>query len=298
MIHMLLYLKEVTTMKDNIKEYVLTHEDYSKLGKATVKELFKGISYFESFYMLHDEVHNIYHVIDVTMRALCMNKKLNLNIPRDQIIIAGLAHDMFSVVNREQHHVGAYNWVMRHRRSKRLFGYYKFRRIDYSTIAHAVLEHRASYRGKYTSLLSELISAADRDKPDLMVLIERVYKCAKDPSNIFEIDKGKKIPDIELAHGNLRDIAKRVQGMYSIPIYKAYVHLIEKYHANGYARRNAIYDAYYGKEQDAFYKELHELTAQRLVEYILILERIEHEKQLYDSSNHAELKMLCGWERS
>lgn len=250
-------------MRSAIRDYVISHEDYDMLSRDSLKKLFQGIDFFKEYYSANDETHDIYHVIDVTIRALRMNSVLKLGVTKEKIIVAGLAHDMFSVIDRAEHHKRGFMWIYV-KKGLPILNFDKFKAKDKYEIARAVHEHRASYRGDYTTVLSELISAADRDKPDLETILTRVYKCAKDEFNIFEIDKGKEIPDIEVAAGNLRDIAKVIYNTHELPVYKTYVHIIEKYHEKGYARRNHLYDAYYGKQQQVFLKQINELTIDHL----------------------------------
>ena len=114
----------------------------------------------ESFYN-NSEGHGIKHVTDVMYRALHYNEILNLKLNKREIILASLLHDMYSESNRKTHHILGHDYVM--------YSLHEvFDGIDKERVAKAILEHRASYTGEYSSLLSELISSADRGEPNLM----------------------------------------------------------------------------------------------------------------------------------
>ena len=126
-----------------------------------VSELLKELKpILESFYN-NSEGHGIKHVMDVMYRALHYNESLNLKLNKKEIVLASLLHDMYSGSSRKTHHILGHDYVMKST-SKVFDG------LNKESIAKAILEHRASYTGEYSSLLSELISSADRGEPNLM----------------------------------------------------------------------------------------------------------------------------------
>lgn len=45
-----------------------------------------------------------------------------------------------------------------------------------NNVLYAIYEHRASYKGTFTSLVSEIVSSADRNKPDIAKWVARVKR--------------------------------------------------------------------------------------------------------------------------
>lgn len=223
------------------------------------------VSKFKHRYLESDTNHGLRHVLHVTAKALKMNKVLALNIDHREIILAGICHDLFAREYRAEHHELGRAYILTENHDC-----YINDRSAMIRVSEAIAEHRASYTGKYYSKLSELISAADRDEPNLKKLVARCYDCATDPVLLFEIDKGKPIPDIEIYKSvRLPELAQRVKdGGYDYSIYKTYVHILEKYSRYGYARRNDIFDSYYADKLESFYKQLEVLTPETIISIV------------------------------
>lgn len=98
-------------------------------------------------------------------------------------------------------------------------------------IARAVAEHRASYKGKYYSDMSDLVSSADLNPPDLANTIKRSYQ--------YGVDKGW--PE-----------ERRLQNAVYTPR--------EKYGTKGYARFPAHYTAYHKPELKKFREAIDKIT--------------------------------------
>lgn len=86
-----------------------------------------------------------------------------------------------------------------------------------NNIANAINEHRASYKGEFTSPISDLVSSADRTAPDIKKLINRSYAYGKEHG--FSEAR---------AYRNILECLK------------------EKYGTGGYARYPKHYTEYYG----------------------------------------------------
>lgn len=181
------------------------------------------------YYELNDsESHGYQHLDDVYELAINMKEKLNIEIPNNIIGIAAYTHDMFSSINRKLHHELAYKYVL----DTSVYFLNDLHTNDRYLIACAVREHRASYKGEYTSVLSELLSAADRGKPDIKSIVIRSYK--------FTVEHNPNANEHEL---------------YSL-IQK---HMIEKFSTNGYARYNDLYNRYFEtelKEMKTFFDDI------------------------------------------
>ena len=209
------------------------------------------IKHFEHFYKDVDQAHGLSHVLAVTNLALDFNSKLGLDISEYDIIVAGISHDIFSFTHRNEHHTKARDYILQD--TGAIYEY-----VDNKEhIAYAVGEHRGSYKGEYTSLLSELISAADRGLPTLSSIIKRIYQCAIDPNLIFRVDKIG-IPDMSLTNNKtLVDMVNRIRSNnVDETLIKTYIHLYEKYSIGGYARYNDVYKKVYSQQLCDMWNEI------------------------------------------
>lgn len=166
--------------------------------------------------------HGMDHVREVMVTALTYNQKLDLRLDTREIILASLLHDMYQNNQRDLHHQLGYEYVMKSTHKV-------FDGIDRKTVAHAVLEHRASYKGKYYSLLSELIASADRSYPDLYKIVERCFVYT------IETNPNMSIDEIGLA-------VKK--------------HIKEKYSKDGYIKYPKLYLKMYGKEIEKLHNDV------------------------------------------
>jgi len=129
--------------------------------------------WFKPFYEGEDLAHTIEHADEVCDLALRINtEKFDEVYESKHIMIAAYAHDMFTQSNRKLHHELAHDYIA-------LTNDPIIEELsdpERMTIAFAVLEHRASHKGKLTSQMSQIISAADRGVPDLDNIIDRSMK--------------------------------------------------------------------------------------------------------------------------
>lgn len=185
----------------------------------------------ESFYN-NSIGHGMDHVKNVMYRALYYNEILELNLNKKEIILASLLHDMFSESSRKTHHILGHEYVMNSKNKV-------FDDIDKERVAKAILEHRASYTGEYSSLLSELISSADRGEPNLNEIVDRCYISTKEFHPEYNVD----------------EIGNAVKK-----------HISEKFTRDGYAKYPNMYLQVNQKKLDTFHDEVDEfLNGERLV---------------------------------
>ena len=197
-----------------------------------VSELLKELkTILESFYN-NSEGHGIKHIMDVMYRALYYNVILKLNLNEKEIILAALLHDMYSESSRKTHHILGHDYVMNS--SHKVFD-----DIDKERVAKAILEHRASYTGEFSSLLSELISSSDRGEPDISKIVKRCYISTKEFHPEYNVDE-------------INSAVKK--------------HLSEKFTRNGYAKYPNIYLQVNQKKLNLFYDEVDEfLNGKKLI---------------------------------
>ena len=161
-------------------------------------------SFYAPYYKDGDLAHQIDHADSVCDLALEINKECNPKL----VILAAYIHDIFNATDRKNHNKLAYNYVLE---AKDKF-LKELNKEELLLVAHAVLEHRASFKGEFYSKLSEIISSADRGKPDIKEIVIRSMK---------------------FNNGNAKDV---------------YNHLQEKYSSNGYANYPKSYKNIFNKE--------------------------------------------------
>lgn len=169
---------------------------------------------FGQAWLLNDRAHREEHFQEVETTGMLIRDRLRLEIGDQEIIIVAWFHDLFAWT-RMNHHIMSYTWMMTNNWEP-LRRYKHIRR----RLAQACKEHRASYRGEFFSPLSELMNAADRERPgDVEAMVERSIK--------YHIDRG-------LAPGREREGAIK--------------HMKEKFGTGGYARFPLIYEEAFGEE--------------------------------------------------
>lgn len=182
------------------------HTDNAKLINQIVSQ-------FHFQYELNDKGHQIPHFEDVADCGFKIRNTLGLNCSDESIILVAYFHDLFSVY-RANHHQMAKLFVQ----TTAFEPIANLNQHDRHDIACACGEHRASYKGHFSSVLSELMSSADRGKSDINTFIDRTLY-----SKIFT--------DTE-----------------EVAISKTYDHIKEKFAKGGYARYPNMYLRVFGDE--------------------------------------------------
>ncbi len=177
--------------------------------------------YYQPYYENGDEAHLIGHADDVCDLALKLNKICDEKL----VILASYLHDTYNAQERKIHDKLAYAYVL-NRDDKFLM---ELSEEELLLVAHAVLEHRASFKGEFFSTLSEIISSADRGLPDLDFIVVRSMK---------------------FNHGNAKDV---------------YDHIHDKYGTKGYAKYPKVYQRIFKEELNSFKKLADELTVERVL---------------------------------
>lgn len=171
------------------------------------------ITKYSAQYLLNDPSHRSSHFRTVEKTALEINDVLELDQDPLHIMLVAYFHDLFAW-SRNNHHQLAFEWV---RTTDDPF-IKQLHDKDRARVAAACLEHRATYDGNFSSKLSELMSAADREAP----------------TSVKEMMKRS----IEYHLFKERNQAKAED--------KARVHIKDKFGTNGYARYPEIYMQVYG----------------------------------------------------
>ena len=178
--------------------------------------------FYKHYYEENDDAHTIVHADNVCNLALNLNNNIDIKL----IILASYIHDIFNE-NRKIHHELAYKYVL----STQDKFLKKLSSKELKLVAHAVLEHRASFKGEFYSILSEIISSADRGIPSLKNITIRSMQFNK-----AKADKASK-------------------------------HIIEKYGVNGYAKYPEIYKHYFKDELTKFQQLANNITPIQVLDF-------------------------------
>lgn len=182
------------------------------------------IFFVNKFYEKNDAAHGLDHIEEVHSLAIKMARSI-VYTRLDLIMLAVYFHDTMVHNGRVDHELKARDLVL----SKECnFLFENICKQDRELVAQAVAEHRASYTGKFTSVLSEIVSSADRGIPDFKSIYERSLEYAS-------------------AHG------------FKDPKSYTVEHMIKKYGRNGYANYPILYKNYFKKELEAMWCKIDKL---------------------------------------
>lgn len=174
--------------------------------------------------------HGWNHISDVLGRAGRMVAQDGRTLT-DPEIAAVLFHDSsLRGGNRETHHEDSAKLA-----EKELSGLFDPKTV--ARIAKAIREHRGSYKGKYSSKLSELVSSADRGEPNLNDIIKRSY--------LYQTEHGYPNPEKLVVE-----------------------HIKNKYSRGGYARRPEYYRRLYKDRLDAMYDRIDSITPEEVLSVV------------------------------
>lgn len=184
------------------------------------------VAKFSAAWELNDEAHRCNHFVNVEACALEIDQRLGLNQNPQLILMAAYFHDMFAW-SRVNHHLLSAEWV----KSTDYEHIVALSNEDRALLSHACREHRASFKGQFTSLFSELMNAADRELPgQIEDMLERAIQ-------------------YRAARGMTRDEA----------LAPAIAHIKEKFGTGGYARYPRLYLDAFGDALEVQRKEIDNL---------------------------------------
>lgn len=216
------------------------------------KYIDKFVFRFKNIYGLNNPAHQLDHFMEVYKTSSMINLWLGQPYEEETLLAVSLFHDLFSW-SRVNHHDMSKEWVMSSDDPllKELLeasvGPNRFHNAWEARIAvsHACGEHRASYKGEYSSLLSEIMASADRGEPSgKEPIIERAFKYARfhNPSVGFD-------GWVELTMS----------------------HMKEKFSSKGYARYPKLYEGFYKDELNKVRQEMDLLLKWEVAEICSII---------------------------
>jgi hypothetical protein len=128
---------------------------------------------FKGQYAINDPGHREEHFIKVEEAGLRITKRLKSDAwwDEDLVILFAWLHDLFSWSRINHHQMSAF-WVRTTNYKHVAFLSDNVREL----LARACEEHRASYKGGYSSLFSQAMAAADRGIPDMGKIEEMVER--------------------------------------------------------------------------------------------------------------------------
>lgn len=176
--------------------------------KKDRKDLYEHLESVMKLYEKADPAHGIDHIEDVLGNVAELVKRLNMtNLNEDILYTAAVYHDIGTVTHgRKDHNLYSAEFVLNDEKLKDYFS-----DMEINIIANACREHRASYKGEYSSIYSKIISDADRDGGGIERMIKRSYAYNKHNNPQY----------------NSRELYESI-----------YKHLKEKFGYGGYARYN------------------------------------------------------------
>lgn len=172
---------------------------------------FKTIDYISQ----NDLGHQWEHGVEVTALAAVINESFTLWENVNDILVAGLLHDVGLIAGRSKHNeVGV--MMLRDGHLKDWFDKLCNKwELNKTEILYAIQEHRASIETEFYSPLSRLVSMADRGEPDIIKVVQR-----------------------------LKDIGHTKEWVIE--------HCREKYSRKGYIKYDPIYIEYFGERFETF----------------------------------------------
>lgn len=175
-----------------------------------------------------DYAHGMGHILEVAHAAREIAHAFDLD--PEPMLLAALLHDVFSHVDREQHHVLASDWVLDH------LGGYGYNAGMVVRVAKMCLEHRASGKDLYPDIYCEAFSAADRGALTIEGFVRRMLKWPEDRTN----------------RARLEEVVSHTKEKHS--------------RGKGYARPNQVHAEFYAASLDKFYQDVETLDVARVLE--------------------------------
>ncbi len=186
--------------------------------------------YNKKFYSNNDSAHKIDHADDVHKSMIVISNKLKLNLDTELMFMIAYIHDIFSSIDRNNHHALAYDYVMD--RCDNFISMFEYHERE--IIAIAIKEHRASGNCKFSNKYSLALKIADKGKPILDNIVKRSY--------LFH----KQTVSDDVAISNVVN------------------HIKTKYSRLGYAFKCDYYRHYYGNELLKFWDSVDNLTFKKV----------------------------------
>lgn len=176
-------------------------------------------TYADSHYLRNDAVHRQNHFVEVAQAGHAINEALGLQVPAHPIEIVAWVHDLYAF-QRETHHLDSAAWVL----DTQDVVISALSWEEKQAVSRTCAEHRASYKGHYSSTLSELMASVDRGFASPGDVLTRAYQYA------------------------LAQVGNQEEA-----VTQAVEHLIEKFGRDGYQKLPVMYSSFYAGHLEARY---------------------------------------------
>ena len=171
------------------------------------------------YYRINDGAHQIEHALDVLNNLLHINSLLKETDNIKLLIISAMYHDIYSnKIDRSKHHILASEYVLKDKYINSILS-----KEDVKLVSTMILEHRASFKGERSNMLSDMMSTADLGKPEIGPKINR---------------------SIKYHNGNANGVIQ---------------HLKDKFGYNGYANYSDLYLRIYQKDIEKMQQDVEDL---------------------------------------
>lgn len=191
---------------------------------------------YAAAYLLNDPAHRESHFREVQDNMFQIMEDLDTGttgmLGKHMAVAAAYLHDLFAW-SRVNHHLLSHEYVSTG--ECELLDI--FSTEERQLVALACLEHRASFKGEFTSKFSAAFNAADLGPPDLMNDVARAYKYS---------------------------LATVLDQTPEAAVQAAVDHMVDKFGRNGYARRSSAYVAAYGTQLEEYFTAIESLHSQHL----------------------------------
>lgn len=180
---------------------------------------------YEMYACVKDPAHSWDgHVKYVVRNALQIKDDLQLCINNDILSLAAIWHDVATEIDRDNHHlIGGELFAKAARTYAPDLPVYMV-----EAVVKAIEEHRASYKGTFSSIYSEVLSAADRGKPNVDTIMKRSWVYSNTP--------GKSTDEVAA------DVARHMKTKYGLFGYARYPDLYLKVYKNDISVMKAYFE--------------------------------------------------------
>lgn len=133
--------------------------------------------FFKPYYENNDKAHLIDHADSVVHVALDLFARMNPSVGNQHIlVVAGYAHDMFTAIDRENHHTMVRDYILSDEFKSRNF----LHEEEYAIAADAAYCHRKSTKLTPSHITGHILKTADRGVPCATTYYLRSYLYAID----------------------------------------------------------------------------------------------------------------------
>lgn len=221
-----------------------------KLSNTNQEIAFACTKRVRPYYQKNDPAHKLDHAHQVMQEAVHIAHLVSAQHLIPKLIVAAYYHDIHRV-NPKEHHVLAYEEVFKDKDFIFKTGAAESEE-DIHDIALACMEHRGSWDGEYSGILSEIISSADRGSPERNSVNDRMRRS-------YLYARGS----LGLGHLCAQQHSSR--------------HIKDKYGSNGNARYPQIYKTVYAEQLHKQQFEIDNITVGETPWHKFMAEYNKHE---------------------